>query len=83
MYNTFVKSKPAATLIKLLERDMSISACASQTDQHFSNCCRLVNIFEKEGFVNTQKQGRIRIVALTQKGRDMAVLLQKIKGDLK
>jgi len=74
----FFKEKPLNALVSLAEKDKVwyASMLAKKIDCTYPHMLKILDIFEKNGLVVTEGQGRIRIVRLTQKGEDLAADLQ-------
>tara|TARA_Y100000310_G_C20366650_1_gene661518 strand:+ start:256 stop:537 length:282 start_codon:yes stop_codon:yes gene_type:complete len=73
------KDKPYLILLKLLETTEAPKTqmwICWETRINFSHVTHLIKLFEKEGFVATERKGRIREVTLTTKGH---IVAQKVK----
>lgn len=76
----FVNVKSAKILVSLSNPtvDNYASEISSEVDCTYSHTVRILQKFEKEGLVTTNKEGRKKMVELTSDGEDLA---QKM-GDL-
>ena len=70
----FFKEKPVKTLVSLAkkERVWYASMLCKEIDCTYPHMINILNMFEGEGLIETEGQGRIRIVRLTQRGEDLA-----------
>ena len=70
----FFKEKPVKTLVSLAkkERVWYASMLCKEIDCTYPHMINVLNMFEGEGLIETEGQGRIRIVRLTQRGEDLA-----------
>ena len=75
----FLKIKPANVMISLLERDMYISEVAKKADATYVYVTNLITTLVSRGFVKVTPRGKFRVISLTDKGRELAVLLKKAK----
>ncbi len=81
----FFKEKPLRTLVSLADNEKVwyASMLCKETDCTYPHMLKILGMFEKEGLVRAEGQGRIRIVRLTEKGEDLATevkaLLRRIE----
>ena len=75
----FLKKKPSNVLIALLEKDMYISELAKKADSTYVYVTNLVSSLVSKGIVEITPRGKFRIAKLTDKGREIAVLLKQVK----
>lgn len=74
IFNVFFREKPAMMLVNLKNSKNSIyaSSLAKSIDCTYSHVVKILQEMEKSGIINFEKQGRLKLLALTQKGIDMA-----------
>lgn len=70
----FLKEKPVRTLVALAKKDRVwyASMLCKETDCTYPHMINILRAFESEGLVETEAQGRIKIIELTEKGEDLA-----------
>ena len=70
----FLKKKPAKTLVSLMKKDRVwyASMLCKEVDCTYPHMINILSSFENEGLVETEGQGRIKIIRLTPKGEDLA-----------
>lgn len=75
-----VRDKPVALLLCLLKGDQNNypSQLAKDAECTYSHTVHLLQKFEKYKLVVFEKQGRLKLVALTKKGRKIAELLKDL-----
>ena len=67
-------------LVNLLEqRNKYGSLLAKQVDCTYSHAVKILQSLQKLGLVNFEKQGRIKVIKLTQKGRELAEHIKAAK----
>jgi predicted transcriptional regulator len=76
----FFKEKPLRTLVCLAKKDRVwyASMVCKEIDCTYPHMINIINLFEDEGLVATEDQGRIRIIRLTPKGEDLAHDLENV-----
>ena len=74
LHNLFLHKKPAEMLIKIKEGNGKTyaSILAKEVDCTYSHTVKLLDDFKKLGLVRFRKQGRIKIIELTEDGEDLA-----------
>ena len=84
IFNVFFREKPAMMLIVLrnAKSEMYASSLAKQIDCTYSHVVKILQELEKEGLVNFDKQGRLKLLSLTKKGADVAEYIDKIRTTL-
>ena len=75
----FLKKKPSNVMIVLLDKDMYISELAKKADSTYVYVTNLVSSLVSKGLVEIIPKGKFRIARLTEKGREIALLLKKVK----
>ncbi len=58
------------------------SSLAKTIDCTYSHVVKILQEMEKEGLVNFDKQGRLKLLTLTRKGADIACKIDDIRGIL-
>ncbi|RJQ17000.1 hypothetical protein C4573_02980 [Candidatus Woesearchaeota archaeon] len=74
IFSVFFREKPAMMLVNLLNAnsEMYASTLAKSVDCTYSHIVKILQEMQKAGIVSFQKQGRLKILTLTPKGRDLA-----------
>ncbi|MGC9309089.1 MAG: DUF6293 family protein [Candidatus Nanoarchaeia archaeon] len=80
-FDLFFRRKPAMMLIALkkVNRARYGSQLAKEVDCTYSHAVKILQTLEELGLVSFEKKGRIKIIKLTKKGRDVADHIQSIK----
>ncbi|MCD6229988.1 MAG: winged helix DNA-binding protein [Candidatus Diapherotrites archaeon] len=78
------KKKPAMSLIFLKDKKQEwyASKLAKRVDCTYPHMVNVLKRFEKSGFVNFNQDGRKKLIVLTEKGHEIAGLLQRISGKM-
>ncbi|MBI2663825.1 winged helix DNA-binding protein [Candidatus Woesearchaeota archaeon] len=81
IFNVFFREKPAMMLVELRNAKSGVyaSSLAKTIDCTYSHVVKILQEMEKAGLVNFEKQGRLKLLALTKKGSDMADHLDNIR----
>ena len=81
IFNIFFREKPALMLIALRQAKNQVyaSSLAKQIDCTYSHVVKILQELEKEGLVSFDKQGRLKLLALTKKGTDVADHIDRIR----
>ncbi len=84
LFNVFFRKKPAMMLVNLKNSKVEIyaSTLAKQIDCTYSHVVKILQVMEKEGLVNFEKEGRLKLITLTKKGDMIAESIIKIKQSL-
>jgi DNA-binding MarR family transcriptional regulator len=84
IFDVFFREKPAMMLVELKNHNSEIyaSILAKQIDCTYSHVVKILQEMEKAGLVAFKKQGRLKLLELTKKGRDIAVNIEEIKNKL-
>jgi len=80
-FNMFFRKKPALILVAL-NHGTKIrygSLLAKEVDCTYSHAVKILQSLQKFGLVAFEKKGRIKLIKLTNKGREVAESIQKIK----
>ena len=79
IFNVFFREKPALMLITLLKYngDIYASSLAKSVDCTYSHVVKVLQDMQKAGLVTFEKRGRLKVLMLTKKGEEIAVLFNK------
>lgn len=85
IFKTFFREKPAMMLVELKNAkiDVYASSLAKQIDCTYSHVVKILQEMEREGLINFDKQGRLKLLTLTRKGTDVAESIDSIRSLLK
>ena len=80
-FDVFFRRKPALMLIALkkISRARYGSILAKEVDCTYSHAVKILQTLEKLGLVNFEKKGRVKLIKLTKKGREIADYIENIK----
>lgn len=78
MDNPFLKEKKALLLMNLLEGKTYIRPLAEKSNTMYSYALLTLQIFEQNNLVTSEKEGRIRVYALTNEGKEIAELVKNL-----
>lgn len=67
----FLRIKPVKILISLKNGPKYATQISKEIDCTYSHTVKLLDDFKKMGMVNFKKQGRIKIIDLTEDGEDL------------
>ncbi|MBU0615450.1 MAG: winged helix DNA-binding protein [Nanoarchaeota archaeon] len=81
IFNVFFREKPAMMLVNLknAKANTYASSLAKQIDCTYSHVVKILQEMEKEGLINFDKQGRLKLLTLTKKGQDIADHIDNIR----
>ena len=81
IFKTFFREKPAMMLVELLNAKSEVyaSSLAKSIDCTYSHVVKILQEMEQEGLVNFDKQGRLKLLALTKKGQDVASRIDDVR----
>jgi len=81
LFDVFFRKKPALMLIALKRsgRVRYGSILAKEVDCTYSHAVKILQGLEKIGLVVFEKKGRIKLIKLTKKGREIADHIEKVK----
>ena len=68
--------------LKNAKGTMYASSLAKQIDCTYSHVVKILQEMEKEGLINFEKQGRLKLLTLTKKGSEIAEHIDSIKINL-
>ncbi len=80
-FDIFFRRKPALMLIALkrLSRAKYGSLLAKEVDCTYSHAVKILQALEKLDLISVEKKGRIKLITLTSKGRDIAENIDNIR----
>jgi DNA-binding MarR family transcriptional regulator len=80
-FDIFFRRKPALMLVALkkLNKSKYGSVLAKEVDCTYSHAVKILQTLEKLGLVTFEKKGRIKLINLTKKGRDIADNIDSIR----
>lgn len=84
-FDIFFRRKPALMLISLKKNSRMRygSILAKEVDCTYSHAVKILQTLESLKLVDFQKKGRIKIIQLTKKGRDVADAIENIQRLIK
>ena len=84
IFSVFFREKPAMMLVTLLNatNDHYASSLAKVVDCTYSHIVKILNEMQKSGLISFQKQGRLKVLKLTEKGEIVAQSIDKIRTNL-
>ncbi len=82
IFNVFFREKPALMLLGLMNTKgpMYASSLAKSVDCTYSHVVKILQQMEKHELVNFEKQGRLKLLSLTQKGLDVSSHIEGVRG---
>ena len=82
IFEVFFRKKPAMILVALRKSSKNRygSVLAKEVDCTYSHAVKILQEMEKARLVNFEKQGRIKIIRLTENGDKIAESIERIKG---
>ena len=84
IFKVFFREKPAMMLVQLrnAKSEVYASSLAKQIDCTYSHVVKILQQMEKEGLINFDKQGRLKLLTLTKKGGEVAEKIDHIRTNL-
>ena len=84
IFKVFFREKPAMMLVELrnAKSEVYASSLAKQIDCTYSHVVKILQQMEKEGLINFDKQGRLKLLTLTRKGGEVAEKIDHIRNSL-
>lgn len=83
VWNTLVRARMPEILIEINNTEDSISIdIAKKLDMTYSHLSGVLKILIDGKLINSEKKGRINILTLTKKGRDIAEHFEIIKKEI-
>ncbi len=82
VFNIFFREKPAMMLVVLknAKSEVYASSLAKQIDCTYSHVVKILQEMEKASLLNFDKKGRLKLLALTKKGNDVAEHIERIRN---
>ena len=82
IFNVFFREKPAMMLVELknAKSEVYASSLAKQIDCTYSHVVKILQEMQREGLVNFDKQGRLKLLSLTKKGNEIASRIDDVRG---
>jgi|TARA_Y100000310_G_C20518080_1_gene732225 predicted transcriptional regulator len=80
-FDLFFRRKPAMMLVSLKKntRMRYGSILAKEVDCTYSHAVKILQTLEEFGLVNFEKRGRIKVIQLTKKGKEVADAIEDIQ----
>lgn len=84
IFDVFFREKPAMMLVNLnnSKETTYASALAKSVDCTYSHVVKTLQMMEGEGLVLFEKQGRLKLLKLTKKGKDVAEHIDAVRRNL-
>jgi len=80
-FDVFFRRKPALMLV-YLKKNTRIrygSVLAKEVDCTYSHAVKILQTLEELGLVSFEKKGRVKLIKLTKKGREVADCIESIQ----
>lgn len=80
IFGVFFREKPAMMLVNLrnAKNEVYASNLAKQIDCTYSHVVKILQQMEESDLVKFNKQGRLKLLTLTKKGREVAEYIDKL-----
>ena len=84
IFEVFFSEKPAMMLVELKNANSQIyaSVLAKQIDCTYSHVVKILQEMQKAELIKFKKEGRLKLLELTTKGRDVASNIESIRSML-
>ena len=84
-FDVFFRRKPAMMLVALKKKTRMRygSVLAKEVDCTYSHAVKILQTLEKINLVEFEKKGRIKLIRLTKKGREIADAIENIQKLIK
>ncbi len=84
IFGTFFREKPAMMLINLKNspNEVYASNLAKTVDCTYSHVVKILQEMERYNIVAFEKQGRLKIITLTEKGEKIAGSIEDVRNNL-
>lgn len=84
IFDALFREKPVMMLVTLLNtnEEMYASTLAKEVDCTYSHVVKLLQEFHKADLISFDRQGRLKILHLTKKGKEVAAHLDKLEKQL-
>jgi len=82
IFDIFFREKPAMMMIHLKNAKETIyaSSLAKKVDCTYSHVVKVLQKMEETKLIETEKQGRLNLLRLTKKGRDVAEAMDQARN---
>ena len=83
MIKTIFREKPTAMLLNLYNKGKDVSYAsnlAKEIDCTYSHCVKVIQKFQKAGYIDFNRSGRIKELSLTKNGKEICENLNKVKN---
>jgi DNA-binding MarR family transcriptional regulator len=82
IFNILFREKPAMMLVELknAKSEVYASSLAKQIDCTYSHVVKILQEMEKDGLINFEKQGRLKLLTLTKTGSEVADHIDGIRN---
>jgi len=82
IFNVFFREKPTMMLVNLKNAKTNVyaSSLAKSIDCTYSHVVKILQQMEKSGLINFDKKGRLKLLALTKKGNEIAENIDSIRN---
>ena len=84
IFDVFFREKPAMMLVELKNASDNVyaSVLAKQIDCTYSHVVKILQEMQKADLIHFKKEGRLKLLELTRKGRDIASNIENIRSML-
>ncbi len=84
IYKILFREKPAMMLVELRNAKCEVyaSSLAKNVDCTYSHFVKILQEMQREGLINFDKQGRLKLLTLTKKGEGVADSIDKVRSSL-
>ena len=81
IFSVFFREKPAMMLVELKNADTDVyaSVLAKQIDCTYSHVVKILQEMQRADLINFKKEGRLKLLELTKKGREIAGNIENIR----
>jgi len=81
IFDVFFREKPAMMLVELKNADTDVyaSVLAKQIDCTYSHVVKILQEMQRADLINFKKEGRLKLLELTKKGREIAGNIENIR----
>ncbi|MBN1644940.1 winged helix DNA-binding protein [Candidatus Woesearchaeota archaeon] len=82
IFKVFFREKPSMMLVELknAKSEVYASSLAKHIDCTYSHVVKILQEMEREGLINFDKQGRLKLLTLTKKGQEIASRIDDVRG---
>ena len=82
IFNVLFREKPAMMLVSLknAKSEVYASSLAKQIDCTYSHVVKILQHMQKDGLINFEKQGRLKLLTLTKSGNEVADSIDRIRN---